>query len=322
MSRLSRHGFLAKAALILTPICVEFWLMRRLLHASLGRNTFFLGVYSRDVLVPWLLAALFVLWFTDRQKPFPTEWQPRLAVFNLMLFILTSLLLWRWDTVVVAIGPRMGVALFFCCATMTLLLSPFLFVRPGQLWASASHTVRLPVLLGLVFLSLVLYPWLLEVFWMPLAMATGHTVAAVLSAVNLKTDVNVGCAIFLRHREFAARMAPACSGLEAIFFFLYAFSLNTLFDRTARSPSCWVMLFGLGALWLFLLNVVRTTLLFSAGIFLSHFHSRSVAIAFFDTVVHANLGWILYLAGILIFIHWLKRWDHRQACGQVIREQS
>ena len=98
--------------------------------------------------------------------------------------------------------------------------------------------------------------------------------------------------------EFIVNVAPACSGYEGVglvtvFTALYLY----VYKHEFRFPRAW-LLFPIGAISIWLLNIVRISVLVSIG----HFWSPEVAVGGF----HSQAGWLSFICTSLALL-WLAR---------------
>ena len=107
----------------------------------------------------------------------------------------------------------------------------------------------------------------------------------------------------LRHADFEINIGSPCSGLEGIALFWFCLFLILIMDR--RMMGLWrkiFFLFWLGAVYMFLLNVVRISLIFGTAAWATaHWGASHQMTDMLVWTFHSHVGWVIYLIGIGLF---------------------
>jgi len=161
------------------------------------------------------------------------------------------------------------------------------FIKHEQL------AIAVGVIAGLIVWSVAMWT---QRFWGPLSEATFFLVAALLHAVYGEhmavnaVDKTIGI------DDFWINIAPACSGYEGIGLITAFTAIYIWIHRDALRFPRVLLLFPIGVVAIWLLNVVRIAVLVSIG----HHWSEEVAIGGF----HSQAGWITFILTSLALL-WL-----------------
>ncbi len=288
---------------------IEIFCLHRMVHSVLGPNNTVIGIYGRDIYLPVLLGAILAMTKMHRTRPFTFCLQPNTIAVNLATLVFLSLTLLHHDWLVQNIGSE--------CVVILLILGALLMAASGltvftpfsdlldRVRVFGSRLWYLVGALGLLFT----YPYVLAAVWPYLVKLTGYSVLAALKVLGVGvTRFDIAHSIGIHHPHLRASIGMGCSGLEGIFFFLFAYLLVRLF--AGRRSSWWrtsAVVSG-GVLFMFVLNVFRIVLFFGVAVFINQASSQPHGRAFFVWAFHENIGWILYLAGIVGFFHCFGRY--------------
>lgn len=103
--------------------------------------------------------------------------------------------------------------------------------------------------------------------------------------------------------EHAVAIFKPCSGIEGISLFLLFFTIIAIIEWKTVNRKRLLLLYPLGVLLMFLINIIRITFLIIAGIEIS----PEFALGGF----HSNFGWILFAVFFFVFMYfsydWMKR---------------
>ncbi len=286
---------------------IEVFCLHRTVHAVLGPNNTVIGIYSRDIYLPVLLAAILAIAKMYRTKPLEFRLQPNTIAVNLATLVFLSLALIHHDWLVQRIGSGPVVAWLIAGAIVMTLSGLTVFTAfpelLGRVRAFGSRLWYLVGALGLLFT----YPYVLAAGWPYLVKLTGYSVLAALKLLSFDvTRFDIANSIGIHHPVLRASIGMGCSGLEGIFFFLFAFLLVRLFGGTQASYSRTAKIVSAGVLFMFVLNVFRIVLFFGVAVFINRYSSHPGGRAFFVWAFHQNIGWILYLVGIAGFFSLAK----------------
>ncbi|MBW3011464.1 archaeosortase/exosortase family protein [Candidatus Woesearchaeota archaeon] len=100
--------------------------------------------------------------------------------------------------------------------------------------------------------------------------------------------------------EHAVAIFKPCSGIEGISLFLLFFSIIAIIEWKTLNKKRLFILYPLGVLFMFLINIARITFLIIAGIEIS----PEFAMGGF----HSNFGWILFAVFFFIFMYFSYNW--------------
>lgn len=158
------------------------------------------------------------------------------------------------------------------------------------------------------------YYWLMRDIWVQLrnwttalVYGTLHTFGAEAYAV---IHPRVDTTIFIRSKSFTIWVNNACNGLEGIFLFSFMLSLMFLLDWQVFRHMKISVIFAVGALYMFFMNAMRITLLYTIGYWAYKLDVPDWVKAMRGWPVvlfHSYIGWVLYLIAFGIFAFWLYR---------------
>ncbi|MBW3013798.1 exosortase/archaeosortase family protein, partial [Candidatus Woesearchaeota archaeon] len=100
--------------------------------------------------------------------------------------------------------------------------------------------------------------------------------------------------------EHAVAIFKPCSGIEGISLFLLFFSIIAIIEWKTLNKKRLFVLYPLGVLFMFLINIARITFLIIAGIEIS----PEFAMGGFPS----NFGWILFAVFFFIFMYFSYNW--------------
>ena len=102
----------------------------------------------------------------------------------------------------------------------------------------------------------------------------------------------------------AAKIYAPCSGVEGMVMFLILFTLLVLVDYKKFNMKKVFILYPIGVVGAFVVNILRTFLIFVVG----HFTSQEFAVGAF----HSNAGWILFTIYFLAFVYFAYPWTKKK----------
>ena len=263
-------------------------------------------------LIPFATAfVVFVMLLDKKGSPLPVLFHKKVAVANAIFFL-----------VFLIAGLNLG----FLHHLMGKKWLSFIWSDLGILTFGSSLLIFLD--LEVLFQQIKRYPWeaLFSVFagglfylfdlsihyiWPFLSSAVTMIVYQLLRLLGF--DMFMGADQYtISHPLFSARVAAACSGLEGIFLFIFLFSLIVIVDWGSYSVRKALLIYLLGILYMFLLNVLRVMVFFAAAIWATKQWGEGQASQLFVWFFHANVGWIFYLIGIALFFSILFRFMQKQ----------
>lgn len=274
-----------------------------MVHRALGPNNVYLGFYSRDFYIPLLVGAAIALDALNREKPLVVGFQKITGALNLALLWTLALALSYWDWVALRLGaPHATGALMVSAAGLAWTAFTAWIPFAALLQRLRPLGLRWLLLVGSVGL-LAVYPTLLWKAWLWVGPWTGKAVYAVLKLAGAGvTSIDTTHHMRIHHPKLTALIGPGCSGYEGVFFFLFAFSLFLVLEKSKISSIKCAVTLCLGVAFLFALNVLRI-----AGFFWMAVRGGAEGAGFLAWAFHENLGWFLYFFGIYLFFTVLLR---------------
>ncbi|NBX69629.1 MAG: exosortase/archaeosortase family protein [Proteobacteria bacterium] len=300
-----------KAALALAPLgfpVLATVIIHHFFHETFGENNLTLGVYSRDIYIPLGLGA-WVSFYHLQDNGVSISFRPKMFVSFLALLAAIILFLKNYLFLTSLFSHS--------CLVITLLMSCVFLLGTGFLctlrvkelvtFVREKSTAALYALIAVA--ALLNYPHILKFFWREAAYGTARSVLELyrLFGMNLKFSVTP-VSFNLTGEGFAIKIIMGCSGLEGIFFFIFAFSLIQCLHKRDWS---WKVFgaYGLGTVFLFLLNTFRISLFYLMGIQFEKMAMGKAGKKVIEAAFHNHLGWILYLVGIIIFVRLYRKWE-------------
>ena len=195
-------------------------------------------------------------------------------------------------------------------ARLTWYLSVFLTVGTSLLaWVDHGEVARRlrgarreAVFFLLASSAFALYESFQHHLWSGLSVATIPPVQLLLGWMGVPVQISLRDFSILHPRFHLEIMAP-CSGLEGMAFFAYAFSLAQMLGLAGLAGGARIAagyLAGMG--WMFALNILRVALLFRIALWAGNRWGEAGTSKLVTWGFHSHAGWILYLAGIGLFI--------------------
>ncbi len=106
----------------------------------------------------------------------------------------------------------------------------------------------------------------------------------------------------LKHALLDVLIFPPCSGLEGILIFIMVFSVLLIYEGKIYSLSRIVLGYFLGMLGMLLLNLIRIVVFVMISIWVAEKWNGAIGDKVLTNFFHNNLGWFIYLIGVLVFI--------------------
>lgn len=292
--------FLAFALLVL-----EVLFLRELAHFSLGNNLTAIGMYARDVYLPLLIGAVLCLRLMQKEKIVFARFSVSAAVFHFGTLAAVSCLLFFSETCIRLLTPTgfTAIILGLVASTVSSVL-PVLFDF-SKLFLLARANPRRVVLLLVAVCSLVFYSHILEMNWFWLIHITGKSVFYLLKVCGMPVHlVDMAYAIGIKHPFLNVSINMSCSGLEGIVFFLFAFCLYLAVAEPKISLRRFSALAIGGVAMMFVVNTLRISLFLSVAAYMNSIQLKGGK--FFSWAFHENIGWLLYLLAIALFLYFIK----------------
>ena len=263
------------------------------------------------IILPSSVLAITVLfWRLWRIDPWKLAWQRRPTLFNV-----TCLLLFLWINGGMGGWASRGGTVLYAALWLTLLVGTLassftILIAPGELlgrWRAHQREVALTTAaVGLI----AGYPHVLQWLWPWLSRPTTVIVHHLLRGLGFNMLESTDPWI-LSHPALSVRLGPPCSGLEGMFFFTYIALLVMVVEeqRTPGKRTAGLLLAGLGTM--FLLNVVRVAAFMAVAIRAAETRGVTEGVKLLLWLFHANVGWVLYAAGMTLFFAMVFRWQQR-----------
>jgi exosortase/archaeosortase family protein len=258
-------------------------------------------------LIPLVIAFVVFMLFLDKKKDvLPLVFQKKTAAAN-FLFLIVFLTVSHHLQPLASMLGRQGLSILWYDLGLVTFTTSFLiffnvsdfFKRIGRYPYEALFSVFSGSLFYLFHLSI-------HYLWRYLSRSVTLIVYGLLKLFGFDmTYASDGYT--LAHPLFSASVGPACSGLEGIFLFLFLFTLILFVDWERYSKKKALAIYLVGMLYMFMLNILRVTVFFIAAIWATQKWGSSQASHLFVWFFHANVGWIFYLIGIIIFFAVLFR---------------
>ncbi len=120
--------------------------------------------------------------------------------------------------------------------------------------------------------------------------------------------IDSGIPKHLDHPLFHVTIAPVCSGVEGLYFFIFIFGIIGMLHWKNYSRKALLLLFFIGNGMMLTLNILRITLFFRLAVWLTEkWGSGSKSGELFKWAFHAHIGWILYFLGLGLFFWIMPR---------------
>jgi len=139
--------------------------------------------------------------------------------------------------------------------------------------------------LGWLFFQLSLY---FKRFWEFFSDMVGQAVYWLLKLVGQDPTITDSVhGPIITFPEFSLRIEAPCSGIESISLFIFLFALIVIIDRKKLIPWRAALMFFVGVVGVFLVNILRIFILFLIAIYID--------LEFAVHTFHTNAGWILFI---------------------------
>jgi len=204
--------------------------------------------------------------------------------------------------------------LFIFC----ILSSLFILLNGNEILRRLSEYPNLKATVIICIISLLIYSELVNRSWEFLSQISGSCVAFILQFVGIPLQLFVKLAnvdglglkyyIFLEHPSLRSYISAGCSGLEGIFFFITLFSVILMFDRKSTNWKAAFSVYLAGIVYMFALNIIRIVFFIVTALWLCNHINNPTGLYYFVWGFHANVGWLLYFTGILLFFAALRRY--------------
>lgn len=279
-------------------------LFREILHVRIGWGEY---LTDFDLFLPLPTAAALLAGVLATQ----TDLRPKLnrasMVFHLVVLVCFVAMTARFAN---AELPPSWRDIWWGVAILNFGSSLFLFYRPRDL---LSPSVAPAMLCAAVIAFLpTFFRKSPDSLWDAFALWTTRGVVTLLewifgTAVGYKTLPLVGIRILTP--DLVVQMAKGCTGLDGILLCLMTTSLLLATFRFRGNLVSWAGALLTGIATIFILNIVRISVLVWVGGKLFRTLDRAIAQSIFETLFHTHLGWILYLLGLFVVFRAFRPWE-------------
>lgn len=302
----ARKVVLAFCPLLLPIFCTV--VIHHYFHLVFGQNNLTLGIYSRDIYIPLGIGAVFSL-YKMIGSGVSLRIRHRWLFLTSILLVSLVLILKNYFFLSAYFSQPFLVVLLLSGCVLLLVLSFISTIKFSEVLAyiRKENTAAAYVLICLV--SLFNYPLILKYFWREASYLTAKAIYWVYKICGVPLGIRLTPVSFnLSGGGFAIKIIMGCSGLEGIFFFIFAFSLIQCLEKRGFS---WTVLtaYGVGSIFLFLLNTFRISIFYLLGIQMERMSLGGMGKRLIEGAFHNHIGWILYLAGIIFFVRTYRRFE-------------
>ncbi len=274
--------------------------LRQAWRHAFGANNFALGSYGWDMILPLVAASAlcFVLFY--RRGFFRLRFRPRVLAVNGCLVGLVAATLAFYPHLVLRCGAVVATLWLLGSSAGCLASAALIFLLPDEPFASARRQSTRLTFAALGVAALTLSPLIQDVCWQAFSRATGILAFVLVRLTGTPVTVHINPYISLEHPYFVADVKRACSGLEGVTYFFFLYSLLRVLEGFRLRPLWELGLCVGGVLGVVALNGLRLALFFVAAVYAKRWISQRVSYELFVGAFHSNLGWCLYLAGLLL----------------------
>lgn len=294
-------GFIA--LLTLFPL-MELWVYRSVVHRRFDRPVLWTGQPWPDLFIPLIALSIVLVFRLAKHSELRLELEPKKFRDPLVLFVLSLLSL----ELPLAIGDSLQIALFLLLGVASLTYSVLVWWLPlkrdsfAYLWANAKPLFFVAAgaftVLVFPFASLGWNLLVKSLIWPVKALVTLFGVYPAFYYVN---EI-----LYLVHRNFSANISHYCSGIDGIFLFLLVFSIIATQDPRNISMKRWFAIFAGGVLLMWALNAIRISAFYVLSFYAVQSFGEVYATELFSRLFHSNVGWFLYLFGIVGYTLWFE----------------
>lgn len=296
-----------KSLLILAFPLVEYAVFRFFVREFLGISLGWSGFTDMDFLLPVPISIALAVHLLAEKKKLKLQLQVPWALVNLAAMLALAFLSVYFESLSAKWGATLLVSVWVASALAMLASSLLLWVKYSFYFRSDRSWVILPCL-GLAFSSVTALA-IYSVVWDTLGPFLGRLVCGYGNLIyrsEISCEFQSTSRLFIAHPLYGISIAQGCSGVDGLTVFLYCLCTYALLRGKALSANHWMLCFFAGCVGMILLNLVRILSLFSFGIWLEGI-SPGASRWPVSFLFHANLGWALYLAGILLLFRTMDR---------------
>ena len=163
------------------------------------------------------------------------------------------------------------------------------------------HSLFTMLIIGFIYYSLTNTLWSI---WEPLARLSSQGTISLLKAFYSNAHLTYqGTTPMLNVESFTVAVGAPCSGLESLTMFLGLSILLFIYERENLNPKRFAVTMLIGLLGVFILNIIRMSLLMAIGT-----RHPDFALGLF----HSNAGWMFFSIFVLILLWFLYPWMRRK----------
>lgn len=291
-------GILIAPFLILLPVC-EFLGLRYLLHSVLGiRIGWGSLMVDADLFVPGIVTFFLYFICTVRRDHPRLCLQARFGIANAFLFTIFVGINLVYFPLFRMLGLNFQI-IWWAAALGTLATAFFVWVPPAFYFRQRRWVFLAPLLL--MTLSIVICKHFFNEIWLHVIEGMKVNFCPKIQAVlgepvycRVLTSPEGDKVLRMSVSSLKAFVGKPCSGIDGLIFFASLSFLVLLKFREELSLFRWALASFGGLFLMFILNPLRIAFLFVAAVKFSNLFS-SRGLSFFESVIHTNVGWILYL---------------------------
>lgn len=243
------------------------------------------------------------------------------AFANIALFLLAFVSLLSIERVVSAFGVEVGVLLWSLIWTLSVACGVVALVDLPDLLSriKANRFVLVPLMILFVVIP-VMSP-LNKLLWQyafltPLSLIVDLS----LNMLGYGVETILRSADFLvSHSTLKVKVAEACGGFQGYILFLVVYSTVLILDGPKLSTRTRLATFFSGLLFMSFLNAARIVALIGVGIEVGIARGPAAGRRIVKSLFHDNIGWIIYLAGMVLFFgvfYWLQKRREERGSGR------
>lgn len=250
-----------------------------------------------------MLPIPFVFYFwvrlMEKRRPFTTAYSPLFAILSISCFTGMYVMTRDWNMTKKVF--LLGVITSFFVMIPVKEAVPLLLRNPR---------VTLVAIIG--GMAAYNYYWLMRDLWYYMCGWTTTTVYYMLQFLSYDAVAYVHgrkeTSFVILSKYFGIIVNPGCNGLEGIFLFNFMLSVMFLVDWEFFKKRSIILIYAIGAVYMFFVNALRITAFFSVGYWASQPNMPGWVKSMRGTTVelfHSYVGWAFYLIAFALFATWL-----------------
>jgi exosortase/archaeosortase family protein len=300
-----------RALLVLVWPITQLVFLRLYLHYFLGLRFGFVNTTDFDFLLPApiaFIALMHALKEGEGQAGVGSElkFQPLVLVVNLVSMAAFLLLNQGYEQFSL-LSPLATVLAWVTFLSLILVSAFCVGIDPRFYVKNPNRFAFLPCVL--IATSLYFYTYGFHEGWNWLGPVTSQLIYEFFHQIpfaHVTSSFRPEVGLVISHPLFEVGVGKPCAGFDSLFFFSLIFLLATTLYGRAVSFWRWSAAYLGGLLLMFTLNLFRIVALFFLGIALREVMPHKLALNIFKLLFHAHTGWLLYSAGIVLYLRALK----------------